>query len=273
RATLRGAGRAADTYGKERAPGARRSMAVETRVLVVEPDPAYARLLRGELERHGYRALHAPDGTSALDIVRKVHPDLAAVATQLPEGAGVRFMLALHAQVDVPAILLAADQHDPERLRGLLLGADDCVTKPFDSQELPARVSVVLRRVRRSTSVATATAEGLQLDVRHRVARVDGALVQLSAADWRLLERRIGAASSVVPAAELIAAAWPDDPDADAQRLRVVMSCLRARLGGAEWALQTARGEGYRFDRRRGGRDESGGGPDGGPSERGERSG
>ncbi len=226
-------------------------MAVETLVLVVDPDPAYARLLRGELERHGFRVLHAADAASALATVQKVHPDLAAVATQLPDGPGVQFMLALHGQVDVPVILLATDANDPERLRGLLLGADDCVTKPFDPQELTARVGVVLRRVRRSSGAAIAAQEGLQLDIRHRVARVDGMLVQLNATDWRLLERLTAGASRVVPAAELIAAAWGADPDADAQRLRVVMSRLRAKLGSAGWVLQTARGEGYRFDRRR----------------------
>lgn len=183
--------------------------------------------------------------------VQKVHPDLAAVATQLPDGPGVQCMLALHAQVDVPVILLAADANDPERLRGLLLGADDCVTKPFDPQELTARVGVVLRRVRRSSGAAAATQEGLQLDIRHRVARVDGVLVHLNATDWRLLERLTAGASRVVPAAELIAAAWGADLDADTQRLRVAMSRLRAKLGSAGWVLQTARGEGYRFDRRR----------------------
>lgn len=227
-----------------------RPMAVETLVLVVEPDPAYARLLRVELESHGFRVLHAPDGNAALSTVEKVHPDLVAVATQLPDGPGVTFMISLHARLDVPVILLASGAGDPERLRGLMLGADDCASKPFDPQEFAARVSAVLRRARRSTAGPAAVAEGLQLDFRHRVARIDGALVQLNATDWRLLELLVSRSGRVLPVAELLAAVWGQDPGADAQRLRVVMSRLRIKLGSAGWVLQTARGEGYRFDRR-----------------------
>jgi two-component system phosphate regulon response regulator PhoB len=225
-------------------------MAVETLVLVVDPDPVCARLLRAELEAHGLRVLHVADGAGALATVAKVHPDLVAVATQLPDGAGVELMQELHGQLDVPVLLLASDARDPELVRGLALGADDALAKPFDPLELAARVTAVIRRARRAAG-GTPVADGLQLDFRQRVARVDGRPVALGVTDWRILELLVTSAGRTVAVAELQDAAWGPGSDADEQRLRVVMSRLRAKLGTAGWAIETVRGAGYRFERRR----------------------
>jgi DNA-binding response OmpR family regulator len=117
------------------------------RVLVVDDDVKTVELVKLYLNRDGYRVLTAYDGVEALRLVREGHPDLVVLDLMLPGIDGLQVCRTLRDESDVPIIMLTAKTTDQDKLRGLDLGADDYVTKPFSPRELAARVRAVLRRI------------------------------------------------------------------------------------------------------------------------------
>jgi len=119
---------------------------MNSRVLIVDDDPKTVRLIQAYLQKDGYRVATAFDGQEALELAGKVHPDLVVLDLMLPEIDGLEVCRRLRAESRVPVIMLTARTTEEDRLRGLDLGADDYVTKPFSPRELVARVRAVLRR-------------------------------------------------------------------------------------------------------------------------------
>jgi two-component system alkaline phosphatase synthesis response regulator PhoP len=117
------------------------------RVLVVDDDAKTVELVKLYLNRDGYRVLTAYDGVEALRLAREGHPDLIVLDLMLPGMDGLEVCQTLRAESDVPIIMLTAKTTDQDKLKGLDLGADDYVTKPFSPRELAARVRAVLRRL------------------------------------------------------------------------------------------------------------------------------
>ncbi len=120
-------------------------------ILVVDDEPKMVDLVRAYLERDGYRVAEAGDGRQALEVFRKVSPDLIVLDLMLPEMDGLEVCREIRRTSDVPVIMLTARDDDADKLIGLEIGADDYITKPFSPRELVARVRVVLRRVRPET--------------------------------------------------------------------------------------------------------------------------
>jgi DNA-binding response OmpR family regulator len=160
------------------------------RVLVVDDDVKTVELVKLYLNRDGYRVLTAYDGLEALRLARESHPDLIVLDLMLPGLDGLEVCRALRAESDVPIIMLTARTTDQDKLKGLDLGADDYVTKPFSPRELAARVRAVLRRL---------PEEALQrgpLEIRHgeltvnflkHEASLAGRLLNLTAVEFKLL--------------------------------------------------------------------------------------
>jgi DNA-binding response OmpR family regulator len=160
------------------------------RVLVVDDDVKTVELVKLYLNRDGYRVLTAYDGLEALRLARESHPDLIVLDLMLPGLDGLEVCRALRAESDVPIIMLTARTTDQDKLKGLDLGADDYVTKPFSPRELAARVRAVLRRL---------PEEVLQrgpLEIRHgeltvnflkHEASLAGRLLNLTAVEFKLL--------------------------------------------------------------------------------------
>ncbi|MBN2239999.1 MAG: response regulator transcription factor [Dehalococcoidales bacterium] len=117
------------------------------RVLVVDDDEKTVELVKMYLSRDGYRVFTAYNGIDALDLARKNHPDLIVLDLMLPGLDGLEVCSTLRRESDVPIIMLTARSTDEDKLKGLEIGADDYVTKPFSPRELAARVRVVLRRM------------------------------------------------------------------------------------------------------------------------------
>lgn len=167
------------------------------KVLVVDDEQKIVRIVRAYLERDGYYVLTAADGRSALDLVRRERPDLMILDLMLPEVSGWDVCRAVRADpstAHLPIVMLTARDEVPDRIVGLELGADDYVVKPFDPNELLARIHAVLRRVRglRGTVVPSTSATvlrhgDLRIDLDRHEARRGDDLLSLTPTEFQLL--------------------------------------------------------------------------------------
>ncbi len=168
---------------------------VPQRILVVDDDPAIVKVVRSYLEQAGYEVLTAADGERALQIVRRERPDLVVLDVMLPHRDGwelTRTIRADAALAAMPIILLTARVEDADKIIGLEFGADDYITKPFNTREVVARVRALLRRTQldqgRTLLSHVLTAGGLRLDLDHYTLTVDGVAVELTRTEFKLLQ-------------------------------------------------------------------------------------
>jgi DNA-binding response OmpR family regulator len=157
------------------------------RILVVEDDTKTADLVSLYLERAGFQVYRAADGTTALESLRTVRPDLVILDLMLPGLDGWQVCQRLRAESDVPIIMLTARVSENDKLHGLTLGADDYVTKPFSPRELVARVQAVLRRSREAGPPGQIQVGDLVIDLASREVRLGHRRVSLTPAEFRIL--------------------------------------------------------------------------------------
>ena len=159
-------------------------------VLVVEDEPKLREIIRGYLERAGLAVLTTGSGAEALRLVQDSPPDLVVLDRGLPDVSGDAVAEELAARGDVRILMLTARAEEADRIRGLELGADDYLVKPFSPKELVLRVQAVLRRAREPVPASSVVAFGggrLRIDESRREVRVVGTLVELSPTEWALL--------------------------------------------------------------------------------------
>ena len=205
-------------------------MTVE-RILVVDDEPRYLRLIEFNLESDGYEVASASTGEEALTVAAREHFDLVILDLMLPGIDGFKTCERIREFSTVPIIMLTARGRDEDKVRGLRLGADDYVTKPFSAEELLARVAAVLRRAMVSDfgdSPAILELGQLQIDLaRHQVA-VRGDEVSLTPTEYRLLYQLATCAGRVVVQDQLIEQVWGAGYDSEV--LRVTIRRLRRKL-------------------------------------------
>ncbi len=165
------------------------------RILVVDDDASIVKIMRGYLEQAGYAVLTAADGDRALQLVRQERPDLVVLDVMLPQRDGLDITRRIRADATLaatPIILLTARVEDTDKIIGLELGADDYITKPFNSREVVARVRALLRRTEldqgRRGMARVLVAGDLRLDLDHYTLTVDGAPVELTRTEFKLLQ-------------------------------------------------------------------------------------
>ncbi|MGZ4269400.1 MAG: response regulator transcription factor [Solirubrobacteraceae bacterium] len=218
----------------------------DPRVLVVEDDEEIAQVLQRSLRMEGYEVRLAFDGQAALDAAVAFNPDLVILDLGLPKLDGIEVAKRLRASDDVPILMLTARDALEARVEGLDSGADDYLVKPFERQELLARLRALLRRrpPRGSASVVVADLS-LNPDT-HEVARGDRA-VDLTQREFELLEYLMRNERIVVPRQRLLEEVWGYDPFATTNTIEVFVSNLRRKLeaGGEPRLLHTIRGAGY----------------------------
>jgi two-component system, OmpR family, response regulator MprA len=216
------------------------------RVLVVEDDEEIAQVLQRSLRLDGYEVRLAGDGEAALDAAATYHPDLVILDLGLPRLDGMEVARRLRATDDVPILMLTARDALESRVEGLDAGADDYLVKPFERQELLARLRALLRRrpPRGSASVVVADL-ALNPDT-HEVRRGDRP-VELTQREFELLEYLMRNERIVVPRQRLLEEVWGYDPFATTNTIEVFVSNLRRKLeaGGEPRLLHTIRGAGY----------------------------
>jgi two-component system response regulator MprA len=216
------------------------------RVLVVEDDDAIAQVLQRSLRMEGYEVRIAGDGVSALDEAHAFLPDLVILDLGLPRLDGVEVAKTIRRTDDVPILVLTARDGVESRVEGLDAGADDYLVKPFERQELLARLRALLRR-RPPRGQATLAISDLKLNPdTHEVIR-GGRTVDLTQREFELLEYLMRNERIVISRQRLLDEVWGYDPFSMTNTIEVFVSNLRRKLeaGGEPRLLHTIRGAGY----------------------------
>ena len=222
------------------------------RILVVDDEPDITALVAYHLAKAGYRVSTAANGPDALKAAREERPDIVILDVMLPGVSGYDVLAELRRREetrDVGVILLTARREEPDRIRGLSLGADDYLTKPFSPAELGLRVNALLRRL-----AAPAVSSGSNLAAgpisvdrsAHRVA-VDGNEIELTATEYKLLLTLVERRGRVQTRPQLLETVWEAQPDIQTRTVDMHVQRLRSKLGDAGDLIETVRGFGYRF--------------------------
>ncbi len=223
-------------------------------ILVVDDDRKIVDLVALYLRNAGYRVLQAFDGVSAIELARAEGPTLAILDLMLPGANGLVVCKTLQREQRLPVIMLTARSTEEDRLRGLDLGADDYVVKPFSPRELVSRVRAVLRRVQgRDEPAGPARFDfgPLQIDLPRREVRVGERDVDLTPTEFRLLLAFARAPGQVFTRQQLIDRAFDDAFDGFERNIDVHMMNLRRKLAlpaGGTPAIKTVYGVGYKFE-------------------------
>jgi two-component system, OmpR family, response regulator MprA len=218
----------------------------DPRVLVVEDDEEIALVLQRSLRLEGYEVRIVGDGETALDQSAAFNPDLVILDLGLPKLDGIEVARRLRSADDVPILMLTARDALESRVEGLDSGADDYLVKPFERQELLARLRALLRR-RPPRGAASLTVADLSLNPdTHEVSRGERD-IELTQREFELLEYLMRNERIVVPRQRLLEEVWGYDPFATTNTIEVFVSNLRRKLeaGGEARLLHTIRGAGY----------------------------
>jgi two-component system KDP operon response regulator KdpE len=222
-------------------------------ILVVDDESRMVRFVRMNLELEGYQVAEASSGIEALDKVRDELPDLVVLDVMMPEMDGFETLARLREISTVPVIMLTVKGDEEDRIRGLELGADDYVTKPFSPRELASRIRAVLRRADMPSPVARTTIrvdDHLEIDFRQREVIVDGERIRLRPTEYRLLYHLVNNAGWIMTQEMLLSKVWGYEYRDEAGLLRLYITYLRKKIepepGDPRYIL-TERGVGYRF--------------------------
>ena len=223
------------------------------RILVVEDEAALSLLLSYNLEAEGYAVARAERGDDAEVMLAESTPDLVILDWMLPGVSGFelcRRMRAREATRDLPVIMLTARGEESERVRGLSIGADDYVVKPFSVPELMARVRSLLRRARPERIAGRLQLGDLTLDRTARRVRRGERDIHLGPTEFRLLEHLMEKPGRVFTRAQLLDSVWGDAAEIDERTVDVHVGRLRKAIvrGRERDPLRTVRGAGYAFD-------------------------
>jgi two-component system, OmpR family, phosphate regulon response regulator PhoB len=222
------------------------------RILVVDDEPDITALVAYHLAKAGYRVSTAATGPDALKAAREERPDIVILDLMLPGVSGYDVLAELRRREetrDVGVILLTARREEADRIRGLSLGADDYLTKPFSPQELSLRVQAVLRRLGSPavTAGSTLAAGPIAIDrSAHRVT-IGGQDLTLTATEYKLLLTLIERRGRVQTRPQLLETVWEAQPDIQTRTVDMHVQRLRSKLGEAGKLIETVRGFGYRF--------------------------
>jgi two-component system KDP operon response regulator KdpE len=225
----------------------------EKLILVVDDEAKMIRFVRMNLELEGFRVTEAGNGLEALDHVRDDLPDLVLLDVMMPEMDGFETLERLREISTVPVIMLTVRGEEEDRIRGLELGADDYVTKPFSPRELVSRIRAVLRRVEKPASSAGEVVridDRLSADFRQREVIVDGKRISLRPTEYRLLYHLVNNPGWVMTHEMLLSKVWGYEYRDDTQLLRLYITYLRQKIEpdpGNPRYIFTERGVGYRF--------------------------
>jgi two-component system, OmpR family, phosphate regulon response regulator PhoB len=222
------------------------------RILVVDDEPDITALVAYHMAKAGFRVSTAGNGTDALKAAREERPDIVILDLMLPGISGYDILAELRKQEEtreVGVILLTAKREEPDRIRGLSLGADDYLTKPFSPQELSLRVSGLLRRLGSPAVSAgsTLSAGPLVIDRSAHRATVHGQELSLTATEYKLLLTLLERRGRVQSRPQLLEVVWEAQPDIQTRTVDMHVQRLRTKLGDVGKLIETVRGFGYRF--------------------------
>ncbi len=223
-------------------------MARQGSVLIVEDEEAIRDLVAFHLEAAGFQVRQASDGVDGLRLALEEPPDLLLLDLMLPGLDGVALLRALRRESRVPVIMLTARTEEADRVRGLELGADDYVGKPFSPRELVARVKAVLRRT--DPPIERLAAGGVEIDLSAHRCFVDGVERELTLTEFGILRTLMERPGQVLTRELLLEKVWGFDYYGDARTVDVHMRHLGEKVEAEPSRprlIETVRGVGYRF--------------------------
>jgi two-component system, OmpR family, KDP operon response regulator KdpE len=225
----------------------------QPRVLAVDDEPRMVDFLRVSLQQHGLQVEEASTGEEALQAVRTDFPDVVLLDVALPDMDGFDVLQRLRALSSVPVIMVTVRCEESDRIRGLTLGADDYVTKPFSAAELAARIKAVLRRTTGSETVHSGLVtvdQRLQIDFQEREAIVDGRRLRLRPTEHRLLYHLVQNAGRTLPFETILARVWGPEYREESHYVHLYITYLRQKIepdpSNPRYIL-SKRGVGYSF--------------------------
>jgi DNA-binding response OmpR family regulator len=223
------------------------------RILVVDDEERMVRFIRLNLEHDGFQVSEAFNGKEAIQKMRDLTPDLILLDVMMPDLDGFEVLETIREISNVPVIMLTAKGEEDDRVRGLELGADDYITKPFSPRELVSRAKAVLRR----TESASGSMHGLievderlKIDFDRREIWLEGKLVKLRPTEYRMLYHLVQNAGWVVSHDQLLTKVWGYEYRDEPHYVRLYINYLRQKLGADPSNpvyILTERGVGYRF--------------------------
>jgi DNA-binding response OmpR family regulator len=223
------------------------------RILVVDDEERMARFIHLNLEHDGFQVIEAYRGMQAIQILRDSLPDLIILDVMMPDIDGFEALKLIREVSSVPVIMLTAKGEEDDRVRGLELGADDYVTKPFSPRELVSRVRAVLRRneaVGIPTKELIEVDERLKIDFGRREIWVEGKLVKLRPTEYRLLYHLVQNAGWVLTYDQILSKVWGYEYRDEPHYVRLYVNYLRQKIEknpADPVYILTERGVGYRF--------------------------
>jgi len=222
-------------------------------ILVVDDEERMSRFIRLNLEHDGFKVIEANRGMKAIQQIRDQMPDLVLLDVMMPDLDGFEVLQMVRESSQVPVIMLTAKGEEDDRVRGLELGADDYVTKPFSPRELVSRVRAVLRRNDQGSTSGDGVIEvdeHLKIDFGRREVWMDNALVKLRPTEYRLLYHLVQNAGWVMTYDQILSKVWGYEYRDEPHYVRLYVNYLRQKLEkdpANPIYILTERGVGYRF--------------------------
>jgi len=222
------------------------------KVLVVDDEEAITALVSEVLTDGGYTVRSVNDSRKAVDVFQAFHPDLVILDVLMPSVDGISLCLQLRRESDVPVLFLSAKRDAPDRVVGLRIGADDYVGKPFDNDELLARVGALLRRghLARNGPTTQVRFGRFVIDLASVQAIAGEAPIPLTPTEFKLLRTLANEPGRVFTRDDLLTTVWGYEPGSDTRLVDVHVGRLRKKLqeaGVSDVAIETSRGFGYRL--------------------------
>jgi two-component system KDP operon response regulator KdpE len=222
-----------------------------TTVLVVEDDTSLRRALRTSLRARAFEVVEVPTAEEGLVLVADDRPDVVLLDLGLPDLDGIEALRRMRSFSHVPVVVLTARDRQQDKIEALDAGADDYVTKPFDVEELVARVRAVLRRVSHASSTpAVVRVDSLEIDLVRKQVRLDGDIVHLTKTELALLEQLATQPGKLLTHEYLLRQVWGRGYGSESNYLRVYVGQLRRKLGddaANPRLIVTEPGIGYRW--------------------------
>lgn len=223
------------------------------KILIVEDEANIRELLRLYLEREGYAVIEAANGVEGIKLWKSEKPDMLLLDVMMPVMDGWSVCKAIRAESQTPVIMLTAKGETDDKVAGLKAGADDYITKPFEMQEVLARIEAVLRRSDRSSSEAAPrrlTFDKLTIDMDAFELTVNGKKVDTPPKEMELLFYLASSPNRVYTRNQLLDEVWGFDYFGDSRTVDVHVKRLREKLEGVsdQWCLKTVWGVGYKFE-------------------------
>ncbi|AIX74580.1 MAG: phosphate response regulator transcription factor PhoB [Mixta calida] len=225
------------------------------RILVVEDEAPIREMLCFVLEQNDYQPIEADDYDSAVNLLIEPWPDLILLDWMLPGGSGIQFIKHLKREAmtrDIPVMMLTARGEEEDRVRGLEVGADDYITKPFSPKELVARIKAVMRRISPMAVEEVIEIQGLSLDPSSHRVMSDTTPLEMGPTEYKLLHFFMTHPERVYSREQLLNNVWGTNVYVEDRTVDVHIRRLRKalELTGHDRMVQTVRGTGYRFSAR-----------------------